>query len=362
MHEHQASRFLLAILADRRDDALELAGSMEQGQGFSGFAEFCNRCDVAAWTHFALDRAGMLEAVGQEEAGRLKAFRLRTRKDNLFLLALAEQALDLLANAGIQPVALKGFDTLHRFYPMFDTRDLDDVDLLVRREELIPALEAFDQAGWVMPPEPQRTRYIRSSHHLPFRSPGRLPVDFELHWNLAQEQRFSIDPAGLIDRAKPLEVEGRTLLRLDDADLVAHLLVHHLSHYFDRRLKWLVDLQFVTSQPGFDWAQVAERIHEWGAGAAAGSSLAHLHKLWPELIPDQALRRMPFSWWRRALTAPIRSGHPLEMFRGTRNRRIQLYLASVMLENPLDLPAWLAHRSTRDSRPSENPLDRGASG
>jgi len=67
--------------------------------------------------------------------------------------------------------------------------------------------------------------------------------------------------------------------------------------------------------------------------------------------------------WRRALASPLRSNHPLDLFRRTRNRRIQLYLAAILLENPLDLPGWLAHRATRDRRPDLGPLaDRDGRG
>ena len=57
---------------------------------------------------------------------------------------------------------------------------------------------------------------------------------------------------------------------------------------------------------------------------------------------------------------PLESDHPLDLFRGTRNRRVQLYLAAVLLERPSLLPRWLVHRTRRDQRPSENPLDRPA--
>ncbi len=162
-----------------------------------------------------------------------------------------------------------------------------------------------------------------------------------------------------IERSRPLSIAGREIRRLEDHDLVGHLLVHHFSHYFDRRLKWLVDLGHVASQPGFRWEEVARRIESWRAGAACRVSLVHLHKLWPELIGQRPLDLMPVAPWRSLVTWPLRSSHPLELFRGTRNRRVQLFLAAVMLEGPLSLPGWWLHRRVRDDRRSENPLDPG---
>ncbi len=232
----------------------------------------------------------------------------------------------------------------------------------MRRAELKPALEALREAGWQPPPEPRLTHYVRSSHHLPLRSPGPIHVEFELHWNLAQQERYRIDADALFERAQPFEIAGRRVLRLDDHDVVAHLLLHHFSHYFDRRLKWLVDLRQIDAAARIDWDRVAERVRSWGGTAAAAISVRHLRKLAPRWIPRAASRALPVAAWRALLTAPLRSGHPLELFRGTRQRRVQLYLAAVMLENPSRLPAWLRHRALRDRRASDHPLDGPSTG
>jgi hypothetical protein len=189
-------------------------------------------------------------------------------------------------------------------------------------------------------------------------SPGPVRVDFEIHWGLAQEMRYRIDEQGLHERAVPLEIEGRTVLRMDDHDLVAHLLLHHFTHYFDRRLKWAIDMQRISRLPGFDWKGVVRRLREWGATAASGMSLVHVRRSVPEWIPEEALRALRPAAWRRALLWPLRSPHPLDLLRGTRRRAVQLYVAAVLLEDPFLLPRWLAHRATRDRRTSTHPLDR----
>jgi len=351
---HEA-RILLAIVRRRWDEAQRLTQRAPVEP--ETFLALCRHCDIHPWIDELLTRTGRWELLGPAVRSGLQPMRKKVRNDNLVLLARAEQALDLLAAAGVTPVALKGLDLLHRVYGGFDQRTLTDVDLLVRPEELRPAVEALQSAGWMPPAEPERTHYIRSSHHLPLRSPGPVHVEFEIHWNLAQGVRFAVDGAELQRRSLPLEIAGRRLRRLDDHDAVAHLLLHHFTHYFDRRLKWLVDLQQLTAQPGFSWERVIERLRQWRAAAATGASVRHLKKMSPELIPDRVLRELPLAAWRRALLLPLRSSHPLELLRHTGNRRVQLYLAAVLLEQPSDLPAWLAHRRSRASRTGENPLD-----
>jgi hypothetical protein len=315
------------------------------------------QCVVPTWVHARVAEHGGESLVGAEVMEQLGRFRARVQRDNLLLIARAEQALGALLDAGVVPVALKGLDLLHRVYDGFDERTLDDVDLLIRPDQLRTAIDALEHQGWEVPPEPTRTHYIRSSHHLPMRSPGPVRVEFEIHWNLAQEMRFRIDEQALHARALPLEIGGRSILRLEDHDIVAHLLLHHFTHYFHRQLKWVTDLDLIARSTRLDWSEVIDRLRSWGATAAAGMALLHLHKLFPALVPAPVLAGLRVAAWRRLLTRPLRSAHPLDLFRGTRRRGVQLYLATVLLEDPRQAPRWLVHRATRDRRESLHTLD-----
>jgi hypothetical protein len=355
MSDLEPARLLLAILRQDWDGAAALARRAPVEA--DGFVDLCLQADVPGWVHARLERAGRLDLVGAEAASRLRGIRERVRRDNLLLVARAEQALGALLAAGVTPVALKGLDLLSRLHASLDERTLDDVDLLVTEPQLPAAIEALERQGWELPPEPARTHYVRTSHHLPLTSPGPVVVGFEIHWNLAQELRYRIDQRGLFERALPLEVEGHRVLRLDEHDAVAHFLLHHFTHYFDRRLKWAIDIENLARAPGFDWSRVVERIREWEATVVAGMSLVHLHKLFPAWIPADAVAALRVARWRRLLCAPLRSGHPLDLFRATRRRWVQLYLATVLMEHPGAVPGWLLHRATRERRAGTHPLD-----
>jgi hypothetical protein len=355
MNRFENERLLIALA--RGDWGLAESLSPAAREDPEGFIEVCRRADLLPWLHALLEHEGRQGFLGAEVQGHLDRWRTKIRQDNLLLLARTEEALDLLLAAGVVPVALKGLDLLHRIYSRFDERTLTDVDLLIPMDQLAPAMTALRGAGWDLPPEPAYTHYVRSSHHLPIASPGPIVVDFEIHWSLAQETRFTIDPTALYDRAVEIEIAGRKILRLEDHDLVAHLLLHHFTHYFDWQLKWAVDMHRITRQPGFDWKAVADRIRSWNATIVSGYALLHLKKIFPDWIPDSVMQELAIPSWRRALTSPLASRHPLELFRNTRSRRVQLYLAAVMLENPASLPRWLIHRAVRDRRPGANPLD-----
>ena len=268
--------------------------------------------------------------------------------DNLLLLARLDEVLALLLAQGIVPVALKGVDVLHRLYDSFDQRTLDDIDLLVRPRDRDCAIATLESAGWVGPPPAERNHWLRSSYEMPLTSPGPVTVSCEIHWGLGQDVRYRIDADAAIDRAKPLTIEGKAILRLDEHDAVAHLLLHHVQHYFDRRLKWVLELGTLARQPGFSWDEVAKRLTAWGGLGAAGLSLAHVRKLFPALLDPQAFRCIPMDTWRLAATLLLRSRHPLDFYRQTRRRVVQLWIATAAIERPADVPGYVRHRAVRD--------------
>ncbi len=352
---HELS-ILLALARGGTDAARERCAGRRPDPG--RFVALAREADIHPWVHARLVEARAGDWIGPEVVERLAALRRKVTADNLLLLARLEEVLDLLASEGIVPVVLKGTDTLHRFHRRFDERTLDDADVLLHPSQVGPAVRALAAAGWEVPTGERWRHWIRSSHHVPVRSPGPVRVDLEIHWNLVQERRYRLDPEEILSRAVPLEVAGRRALRLEDHDAVAHILLHHVSHYFDRRLKWAIDLGHLSGGDGFRWERVAERVRRWGGAQAAGMALRHLHRLLPGAAPAEALSRLPVAAWRRALLAPLRSRHPLELFRGTRRRAVQLYLAAVLLEHPQDLPGYLRHRARRDSLRGAGPVER----
>jgi len=132
------TRLLLALVRGDWDEAERLHADSPVD---AGFAETCRECDVHPQIHALLERRGRLDLAGAA-AGPLGELRAKVRHDNMLLIARAEQALDALLGRGITPLALKGFDLIHRVYG-FDERTLDDVDLLLPRESLREALAAL---------------------------------------------------------------------------------------------------------------------------------------------------------------------------------------------------------------------------
>ncbi|MDX1389926.1 MAG: nucleotidyltransferase family protein, partial [Acidobacteriota bacterium] len=182
MNDRHESRLVLATVRERWDLVDRLMD--EASPRPEVFLDVARECDVVPWIHALLEVRGTPDRFGSEIADGLAAGRHKCRMDNLLLLARVEQALDLMLAADIVPVALKGLDLMHRFDRGLDTRTLTDVDLLLRAEEVLRALDVLEEAGWILPPAERRPHWLRSSHHIPFSSAGPVEVEFEIHWNL----------------------------------------------------------------------------------------------------------------------------------------------------------------------------------
>ena len=340
---HEA-RLLLAILAERWADVeARVAEGTPRG---AVLVELARTCAVHPWLHQLLTGCEERAGLDRVAARRLAALRRQCRLDNLLLLAWTERALDVLLSAGVVPIVLKGLALIHRHGIEFDARTFDDIDILVAPRERAKALRALECAGWKAPRTPPSCWW--SAYHVPLTTPGPLPVVLELHHGLVQEGRYALAPEELLGRAIPFELAGRRVLGLDIHDAAAHLLLHHVSHHFPRQLKWWLDLWTMTRAPDFRWSIVAERLADWGGLAAGAAAIAHLEKLFPALVTDEVRRFFPTSRWRMLLARPLRSPHPLELYRGTRHRIVQLALSALFLERPLSFLRFVRPVATLD--------------
>ncbi len=75
------------------------------------------------------------------------------------------------------------------------------------------------------------------------------------------------------------------------------------------------------------------------------------------MLAVAAYEQLPAARWRLLVTRPLRATHPLDFYRHTRRRPVQLAIAAAALERPLDLSAYLKHRAVRDRDPGADRAD-----
>ena len=171
-----------------------------------------------------------------------------------------------LAGGGVQVALMKGAAMLSR-YPA-ETRLLNDVDILIRESDGLSVTDALEASGF--------RKLSVEAHQLTFaRRAGGMTLSIDVHWSLHdRHEPFSVDPAGVISRARPVRFGAASIRALSSEDTLLNyrmqLIADDLTgaHAADR------DLALAGPEVGDDEARhVARQIHD-----VLASRLAHLFR------------------------------------------------------------------------------------
>ncbi len=189
---------------------------------------------------------------------------------------------------GVVPVLLKGASLGLDLYPDV-LRSQGDIDLLVKTEELAPAISAARAIGLIIDADAFPGWWYRLAHfHRKLVPATALVREIELHWSLVHPSALlTIQDEALRSRAQEQRVFGVAIRSLDPADRFLHLVTHLVSHAGgalgppDRttmravledpesplKLRWTVDIHAEWEKRSGLWTsnQLAERAHEWNA-------------------------------------------------------------------------------------------------
>jgi hypothetical protein len=277
--------------------------------------------------------------------------------------------ISVLRSVAIEPLLLKGFALADLVYPDPVTRPSQDLDVLVRPDQVERACQALARMGCTLPSQVTVDVQRANAYDLAVVLPpmAGLATLLELHWNLAPRNLFTLDLDLWRARAETFEVAGQPVLRFSPEDMLLHLALHMRKHRYVG-LRWLCDVAELlrrfagpASPRPLDWQYVL------GAGRASGltvllhTSLSLAHRLLRAPIEPALLARLEPAAWRRRLLHSVLSPEallaPLEREDAGWTR---LAPVEVLL---IDRPAAMAHElSYRLLPPPEAVLGAGGLG
>ena len=228
---------------------------------FSGFSEKADSPPLFPADQLAAEAArqgvaGLLHQWAQRNAGTPVADQLAASLapqlhanaiHALKLLNDTVRVVDLLKQAGIESLVLKGPLLSKRYYGDWGTRNAGDVDILVAEENVVRADQALrDNAYRRHKPERELSRrrldlYLDTQHEFGYRPPSGSGL-VELHWRFADcpalsPQRFADMWAG--SELQP--TASHPLRTLGPADTFIQLATHGAMDGWSA-LKWIADL------------------------------------------------------------------------------------------------------------------------
>ena len=188
--------------------------------------------------------------------------------------------------AGIEVTLLKGASLAVDLYPERGLRTQADLDLLVRPEHVLRAVDSARSIGLARARHALPAWWYRLAHfHMKLVPADGLQRELELHWHLhPPSQLYTVRLEDLLARRRPLELDGSTAFALDPLDRLLHLVTHLVRHCplaLERglllewagdprvplRLKWLLDLRGeIEHRHGeLPVEGLARRAAEWNA-------------------------------------------------------------------------------------------------
>jgi hypothetical protein len=206
-----------------------------------------------------------------------------TRRQNLAMAEDLDRILEQLESAGIAAVPYKGPTLALRAYGDITLREFSDLDILVRRDDVMRARDALRVLGYR--PQYHLTRaqeqaLLRTRRFYDFpvvdRGGGRL---VELHWR--PDAEFDV---------LPLEEDAWWARRSVSSEELCLVLCLHGTKHFWSSLRWLVDVaELARRDPLIDWHRIVAKSRATGCERHLGVALRLAHELLRMPLPDEAM-------------------------------------------------------------------------
>jgi hypothetical protein len=222
--------------------------------------------DVADWSHLLDQAAGhgmtpLLYACLSQASpdlvpapilGRLRESFHAVARGNLKLAAELVRLVALFDRAGIEVVPFKGPAVAWSLYQSPALRQMSDLDLLIRPCDTSRTIDLLISAGYQPPQYPIDLRFFQPYRQMELTS-GSTGVAVDLHWSLSPPHLCDRpDMEGVWTRLAPVQVAGRAVRTLGNADLLIFLCIHGAKHVW-RSLHWLADLARLIDRAEMDW-------------------------------------------------------------------------------------------------------------
>lgn len=238
----------------------------------------------------------------------LKQQMVRQAAWNLLLTKELGRILAACQQRGIACIPIRGPVFAAQLYGDCSMRQMDDLDLLVHREDLSSIKEIFDHLGYAR--HEQRPGFLETfSYSLEFIHP-RHGVMVEPHWTLVYPPfvaTAAMEP--IWARAVKQRLMGMDTWTLSQADLVLHLFLHLLHKGEHTPLLWYYELDTLISQKQspLDWNVFVHQAQAMGQAGLIADVLATLIHHFHSTIPDSIMSRL----LRPSRPSPSISPHPM---------------------------------------------------
>jgi hypothetical protein len=209
--------------------------------------------------------------------------------------------LERFNQSGISVLVLKGAVLAVTVYHEVGLREMSDVDLLVKPEQLEATDRLLTRAGYRAIDRAAVDLARPGFGHLTtldYRDTESIKPAIHLHWHLINstvphaDYSRRIDLNGVWARAERFSIDQATARGLASDDLVIYLCEHamRVSHSLSR-LVWAADLAWLIhrERDRLDWEVIVQRAEQWGINRLIQPVLEFVHNSMGAAVPQPVL-------------------------------------------------------------------------
>ena len=214
------------------------------------YLKLVNEHGIIALEAYNIRELGLSDQVPEGVMKILDNARMKTLLRNTWLTRQWKEVNKILSGAGIKHVLLKGMALEHTVYNSQGLRQMNDVDILVKKEDVIRSWQLLQDHGFKPDPvkSPLHEKIISDiGKHMPTLRKDGFPV--EIHHRLFHEPEKNSQLGKAIDEAIPVEVEGMKACVLRD-DILIEFLRNHMEDHIsggDFQLRLWLDIDLISS-------------------------------------------------------------------------------------------------------------------
>lgn len=212
---------------------------------------------------------------------------MRSLGDQLKIKVIRDELLKSLKNKGIEFSELKGFNLSSLLYPNEYYRQIRDIDILVKAEDLQTVHDLLISMGAILM-KPHSIKmyfsYERRYKDIAYRFPN-ANVLLELHTRLVSVKTLANQTLSAT------LLKGKTSIHED----FVYLCIHGVSSGF-HRLKWLTDIYLMTHRKDFCWQKALQFSRKVNATKHLYTSYLLLNHLLSSKFDDLEVNRRSFDF------------------------------------------------------------------
>lgn len=290
---------LLVLMSYARLDERELEAALALADRVRDWQVVWDLADhnaTAPLVRRKLQDAGLYERLPELLRARFDAQATKVREQNEARLAHARALFERFQARGLPVVILKGILFAETVYRDPCYKKMNDVDILVRKQDLDAIFDIYDalgffSAGELLGGEPRKQE--KFSHHSPPYFSQDLACMVGTHWGLITPLApYTIDYDAIWSRVRDVAFQGSVAKAMAPEDNLHHLCIH--LPYYKTGVRELADLYNLVREtgPAFDWALFLREVRKAGSENLVFHALSLANRLCPIVEVADVLREV----------------------------------------------------------------------